>query len=379
VRATMDGCRGRLDVRLRVLDLPALVACADDETRDAVVAGWGRCLDPSPSGPPELEVEATLDDLRPLHARLTAASIDAVGSRLLLRGAGVAAEDGRVVALLGGTPKRRKLATLALARGAFGYVTDEVVAIEGDRAVLPFPRPLPLDEPDLPAEDRGLRGPDDLGLNAAPEPLELAAIVLLDPQGDRSEPARLERLQPGEAVVALTRHVHHPGHEGHPLRRLAAVIERSGGVHRLSYDALEELPATLHGLLATRATTGGAPSWAPAGEPPADLDAVTWGLRDGRVRQVPFVDAIRIADELLVVAGRQPVRLSALGATIWEAARSAPRIPDLVAHVVEVHGPHPEAEALVRESVAAMVNSSVLGYGIPERLDHLLVSAAGPR
>jgi hypothetical protein len=355
-------------LRLQVLGLSVRVDCADEATHAEVATAWARCLDREPAGDADLEIPLETDDgARALLARL---SFGALGSaspgRVLFRAVGVADADGRVLALVGGTPKRRKTAILALARGGFDYVTDEVVAVGPRGDVVDFPRPLALDEPDLPGGDRGLCGPDELGLGVPTGPLELAGIVQLDPERGRSQPAVLQRMGLADGILGLARNVRPADELARPLQRLCELIERAGGVHRLSYDDIDDTTELLRELLRSPRPRDVADPWAPVGDPSPDDASVRWALMDGRVRQVPYRDSVLVGDDLLVVTEGMPVGLSALGHTIWHEAATAPRIPELLERVVEEHGAHPQAEELVLDAVTSMTRSQVLGYALPQ-------------
>jgi len=75
------------------------------------------------------------------------------------------------------------------------------------------------------------------------------------------------------------------------------------------------------------------------------------------------LDAVREGDEALILVDSRPVRLSPLGLSVWLAADGAATLSDLLAAAVRDHGPHPDAEAVVRDAVQRMLQVGALRTG----------------
>ncbi|GGM84836.1 hypothetical protein GCM10009721_06970 [Terrabacter tumescens] len=369
---------------LRVLGEVVGVRFAGPEPREQVRAAWSRCVVPTPRGRVRT-IRSEQSDLpltRPLSHRLaydlTDLGIDLLSGRaVLLHAAGLSRPDGSVVALVAASGTGKTTAAARLARGGFGYVTDETVAVLEDGTVPPFPKPLSLVvDPDV-EDDKVHVGPDQLGLAPCPERLHLAAVVLLERDPGLSGPPWLERLHPLEAVTQLVGHTSALTRLPRPLVSLAALAADGAGVHRAHYSEAEDLEPLLHALLdAPSAPTPPVPpvvlpvdlpvdltdrSRMPSGRDPAE--------RLGYVR-APVADGIRTRDGAVLLVGTDPVRLSPLGLTLWDAVEpvhdpaagpvSLADVDDLVEAAEREHGPHPQARELVGAALDALVAAGVL-------------------
>ena len=79
-----------------------------------------------------------------------------------------------------------------------------------------------------------------------------------------------------------------------------------------------------------------------------------------RVVRAPWSDAIACDGEVLVLAGARPLRLAAPGAVVWRAAREPVTVAELTATVVAKLGKHPEADRIVGEAVAELIDHGAL-------------------
>lgn len=84
------------------------------------------------------------------------------------------------------------------------------------------------------------------------------------------------------------------------------------------------------------------------------------------VWRAPYADAVACGNdltEILVLVGSVPAHVRGIGTDIWRAAGDGVAEADLVGLVEAAHGPHPEAAAMVRAAVDALVQASVLVRG----------------
>ena len=364
-------------VSLACLGTTFSVVTESDGARRAVTDLWRRCMVNAVDGP---HVEVVFhqpgdEDDRALLTQLTTQAIaHASGRYLMMHAAGVADEQGRVLALVGRSGSGKTTSAVLLSRDhGFGYVTDETVAVQSDRAVPPFPRPLAV--LDRESGVKTVKSPDELGLREATGAAQLARIVLLDRQDELWVDSRFDQLDLLSGISELIPQLSALPSLDRPLQRLADLIDRCGGVYRLSFSGIGDAEAqAIRDFL--DAELEAKDLWQPL-ERPADDDVVrNLGLRDMRFRRGGALDGIRVGDEALVMVGATPIRLSGLGVTIWEAAADAPTFEELVDRVVEEHGPHPEAESLVREAVDSMVEAKLLGFGAPITVQQFLASMA---
>ena len=364
------GDRPRLEIAGRgvVLESP------DSTAIETLLAAWSRCLVDSPPKEDDLvlaadQVDDYVNKYQPeaLAMRLTAEGIGAgVGQRVMLHAAAVADGAGAVAALVGPSGRGKTTAAMRLTRGRLGYVTDELVSIRPDGEVLPFPRPLFVEVPDSGTWGKVQHAPDELGLRRCVAPLRLTRLVLLDrdpdsPRAPAVEPVPLldgltELIAQTSSLYALER----------PLQRLCQLVDACGGIVRLRYSEIDDTEELIVDLLGEPASA--TPEWTDPGNRPVPEGSAAWGLMDGRIRRKPYLDAVQVEDEALLMIGDTPVRLTGIGLTVWTHASSAPDLEELVALVVAEHGPHPEAEQLVRDAVAALAGADVVGFDHPHPL-----------
>jgi hypothetical protein len=289
---------------------------------------------------------------------LTTRAIEATASRQLnVHAAGVSDTHGRVVALVGESGAGKSTAAATLARSGWGYVSDEVVAVGDDGGVIAFPRPVMLERSgDTPG--KVAHSPDELGLGRCADALQIDRLVLLDRRQSVSGP-RIERLGLIDGLLELIPQVSALSRRANPLQRLCRLVDRCGGVYRLTYSEADQLLPVLAELV--DADAGLREPWWPAHMPTTRASA----LMDARVRRPPHRDAIVTEEEYLLLVDSTPVRLAGIGATAWEACDDAPTLQELTRRVVEVNGPHPEAAQLVNDAVMAMVRGGALGWKRP--------------
>lgn len=360
------------------LDLPGVTVVLqfdDAGTTDQMRHAWSRCLSANqvPSSddvvlPSEDTVGLSAGDGQALAMRLTSDAIMACrGERLMFHATGLADKAGRVVALVGPSGAGKTTAAARLGGAGFGYVTDELLVVDSDCRVLPFPRPLFAYAPESSGGTKRRRGPDDLGLGICPPEPRLSRLMLLRRSPDEPTEARLEPVPLIDGLLELIPQTSALAALDRPLQRLCRLAEACGGVQRLVYteilDAREVVVASLGTSLAMADE-----SWIDPGGHPQPEGSVAWGLMDGKVRRGPYRDAIVVGDEALLFVEDTPVRLAGIGLTIWLLAAEAPSLGPLVDKVVEEHGPHPDAVSLVRAAVESLVSARVVGYSPPRPL-----------
>lgn len=344
-----------------------------------IATAWSRCLshDP-PTGDDVILTAAEVDDYahrQPPEALVSRLTLEAIvagtGTRVMLQGGAVADESGATLVVVAPPGMGTTTAVRHLARDRWGYVADEIVSVGASGEVIPFPRPLLVHDDPWGRGRPSQRTPDELGLRACSGPLHLGRLVLLDRRPDATTPPALEPVPLVDAVLqmrGLTASLHSLDR---PLQRLCAVAEACGGVLRLIYRDIDEADAMLTDLLSR--TKPRSEAWQDPGNRPVPEDSAAWGLMDGRVRRRPYVDAVQIDDEVLLLIDDGAVRLTGIGSTIWRRACAAPDVSKLVRSLVAEHGPHPDAERLVRDALATLTNARVLGYERPHPLIDLSI------
>lgn len=356
---------------------------------------WARCApdqtDPAPTAEsPTVSLSEIDDPVRrdyALSSAITFAAIrQAAGTGVMLHACGIATDSGQVAILVAASGTGKTTAAARLCAHDFGYVTDETVLIRPDLTVLPYPKPLSVV---LQADDphhKQQHGPDELNLRRPPHTLHANALLLLDRIDREGRDEEAERpdvvpsLQPVDLIDAMMTLIPHTSSLtalDQPLTALARVITELGGVQTLYYEEIGETGDLLAQALQEHrgapmeftSITGSADS-APEN---TDIDSVTDAVAhlddDRLVRRAPFDDAITADDEVLLLAGSTPLRLSALGATIWLAAAEPLSVCDLVDVCQAAHGEHPQAADLVRSAIGELVEVGALVLGrAPDRV-----------
>lgn len=240
---------------------------------DAVERTWSRCVAGAAGGREALSVDVLVDSdeliarwaagrgwvaatsldvlMHDLSPSITGRAVEHLAGRALMVRAAVLADPlSGAAAVLVGPPGVGRSTAAARLGAALGYVTDEVVAVAEDGALVPFPKPL-----SLPRDDGHVTAqvsPDDLGLLEAPPSPRLAAVAVLDRRPDAPAVPTLEPVELPEAVATLAGHARFLDILDRPEARLHALLAGVGGATRLSYrDDADLLPA-VRSLLAGR-------------------------------------------------------------------------------------------------------------------------------
>ncbi|MDQ1137478.1 energy-coupling factor transporter ATP-binding protein EcfA2 [Microbacterium sp. SORGH_AS 1204] len=215
--------------------------------RHAITAAWADArlrrrsdADVTVRTPTSADERQSLSDLSSLvtHAAISARR----GELWMLHAAGLAAPDGGVVVLVGRSGAGKTTATKVLGR-SLGYVSDETIGIEEDGTVHPYRKPLSVITP---GERFKLQHPPrSLGLLPLPSAkLHVRRIILLDRDPDTIG-ARLSNVPLTEALVTLSEQSSALAAMPTPLRTMASLIRRTGGVLRASYAEAHFLTSLL--------------------------------------------------------------------------------------------------------------------------------------
>lgn len=360
---------------VRVFDTVVSVELDDSlsaQVRDAIVAQWAhlrvsgddvapdlrwRLMSPgaeTPIGSADARVVAATQESAAdrLATELTLAGLRSLAGRVFLfHAAGLALDDGRVLAFVG--PSGRGKTTVATRLGtSLGYVSDETVAFRHDLSVIPYPKPLSIGSR---PGSKQLHSPSELGLRPAPEALRLAALVLLDRDPTVNQP-RVESVPLDEALGELVPQMSSLSRMPEPLRRLIDVVAATGGVRRMVYGGAENLAELVPTILRMRTDT-------PAGttlttsELPSDL-------LPGTVGRAPFVDALTIDDKLAVLGSHRLHVLAGIGPALWSGADGI-SIAQLLSRVESAHGPSPDGagSSYIEDVIDQLVAAGVLQVG----------------
>jgi hypothetical protein len=247
------------------------------------------------SAPDTLASHLTLFGLRELS-----------GHAFLFHAAGLATDDGSVIALVGPSGRGKTTASQALGQ-TFGYVTDETVAFDVEGIVTSYPKPLSIGHRPTP---KVLYPPAELGLTVATGPLRLGALVLLEREPGRAD-VLIEHVPLVDALPELAPQSSSLWKMPSALSRLAGLVGRTGGVRRVRYGDAQQLPPMVGQILDARA---------PDEEVFEPLEVLEAEGGAGLVARAPFTEAV-VQDGRLVVLGPQGLHvLEGIGPAVWLAA-----------------------------------------------------------
>lgn len=365
-------------LEMSLLGLPVRLHFPTPQSRAEAAEDWSRCLGYPGFAGGFVDITVGEDGKAeylsyryPLTVRLTNLAIEHQAGRLLMfHACGLSDGAGHGIALVGRSGAGKTTAALTLARAEYSYLTDETLAVSHDMSVLPFPRPLSTIDTGRQGSKAQV-GPDAAGLRRPPSEVKLHRIVVLDRENQQGHP-EVKRLDLIDGLIELIPHTSALAALEKPLQLLARQVGECGGCYLLRYKEIADVGPSIAGLANAPTTADG---WQAIDDRGDQVNPMSWALRDGRVRRAPYVDAIRVGQEALLMVGRRPVRLAGIGLSIWFAAFSAPTMAELVEEIIDQHGYHPEAEQLVRDGVAALCEASVLGYERPESVWRVLAGS----
>lgn len=239
-------------------------------------------------------------------------------------------------------------AALHLASNGFGYVTDETVGVTLDGRVLPFCKPLSIRSPGRPKD---IVGPDELGLATCPDFLRLSRVVVLD-RAESGERPSVSPLPLATAVVLLSGQSSGLARLPSPLAAICALVDQIGGVDRLTYREIDAATPLLTDLLASPHRTP--EPWIHL--PPTSSAAPEDQDREfGALRRAPYVDAVRVGSQVLVMRETSIIRLDGVGASMWCSLERPRGQSEVLALMRALHGPHPDDARLVADAVDALI------------------------
>lgn len=268
--------------------------------------------------------------LERLSVMVTLAALEANrGSELMFHAGAVAADSGNVVAYVG--PSGRGKTTLSRALGTtFGYVSDESVAVNLERRVLPYRKPLSIVQPDAP---KAQLSPADAGLrDLPPAALTMVALLLLERDTEHGEP-RITPVHPADAIPLLVTQMSYLADLDRPLVELCTLLETVGGVRQLSYREAESVVPLVTTLIAAE------PTPLHGTFTPVAADLLPAGV----------ADAVIIDDIVIVLAGTSLQVLDGIAPEVWLRTIASEDIDTITAAAVERYGtpPNGDARALV--------------------------------
>ena len=351
-----------------------LAVPTDGATRERLAAQWSRCLaDDAETPVAQVDPVENADEDRhdyALASALTRAGIaQQAGRTLMLHACGVSdLETGRVAVLVAPSGTGKTTAAHRLCATRFGYVSDETIAIDESRTIEPYPKPLSVVLDPQDPYHKSQHSPDELTLQQTPRHPVASLLVLLERDDGRAGEPWCETVPLLDAMLALIPHTSALPALDEPLLVLARHITAMGGVMRLHYRDIEDCADLLQCALDRSAPLEADWSHLPPGAsdrpmPYADLPDYRTDVPVGSasvVERAPYTDAVATEDEVLVLVGQAPLRLTGLGATIWVSSSRPASTSTLVETCIAEHGDHPQARELVEQAVGALLGHGVL-------------------
>ena len=240
------------------------IACQphDEATAVAVRQAWRDAITTADSPPSEADaITVGLDPSCDVHGHDVAEVLHVLSPAITQRA--IAANQGHLVMLHAAAlahPVTGATAVLVAPSGTgkttasqvlgthFAYLTDETAAITHEGVVLRYRKPLSI------IEDGPLKAqyaPSELGLRSTEGECRLAALLVLQRSPEHEGPPEVVRLDTVDAIAALAPETSYLPSLAQPLHRLADVVHRAGGVHRVTYREAATLIPVLDALLGT--------------------------------------------------------------------------------------------------------------------------------
>lgn len=358
VRVRLDYSAHSLDeTRLQALRDPWVDAAAMDQE---VTSGETDVFELSWPFPDEENLGRSIADLS-THATL--AAIEGRRGRLLmLHAAGVADEDGRVLAFIG--PSGRGKTTLARTLGQhYSYVTDETVGIEPDGTVHSYRKPLSIIREGEAHKEQV--APSLLGLKELPgTDLRLAGLVLVSRVPDLQGRPEITTLELCEALAAIVPEVSYLADLEEPLQMMARLVDRCGAIRQVTYREASDVPPLVPELL----TASPSETWEPV-LPVQDPVGAHSSLHEVTYAPEPVLDAVEASGQTAIIDTSRVVHiLDGVGPVIWRSLCAGGDF-EKVAHDVEaMFGTPPDRslEDAVSGVLRALADAGLLRR-IPDR------------
>jgi len=176
---------------------------------------------------------------------VTLALIKARAGELLMLHAGAVCHPttGRTLVFVAPSQTGKTTLTAVLGRH-FGYLGDELVAVDDNLRVLGYPKPLSMRSRDGAA--RAETAADDLRLQPAHDHPTLARIAIINRDPQHTGPATAEELDLFDAIMQLAPQMSSLGAMPAGLQQLAAVVGRTGPVLQITYSEAESVLPLAH-------------------------------------------------------------------------------------------------------------------------------------
>ncbi|WJY64416.1 hypothetical protein CATRI_11835 [Corynebacterium atrinae] len=271
------------------------------------------------------------------------------GELLLLHGCALADEAGSVVAFV--APSGTGKSTLVRSLGArYRYVTDELVAIEQDGTIHPFPKPIskvvgrdPLVKADLPLER--------FGLTPAVGALSLKTVVVLNRDPDCGEP-QLRKLTIPDALRSVVGQSSSLWSSRWQVDALVSAITSLGEPLELVYSEASSVGPLVDELFSADCL--------PTEDPALATISPGRAPKPGETGQASGVVGVDAGGELLLLVNGSLLTLSPEGAWAWNQFHSPRRESDLVAELVNSGRLSTEESRGFQDLVDELVHTGVL-------------------
>ena len=314
----------------------------------------------SPLGDPEVgdAVGASKADLASqISTMVTLDAIEHNGGRLvMIHAAGIALDDGRVIAFVG--PSGRGKTTLAKTLGReYGYVTDETLAIDFDGNVLPYRKPLSvIVDPNKP---KAQLSPAKLGLQPLPDaPLKIAAIVLMHrvDEHELEDGPLISPVATGSAIGWMVPELSYLPALPDPLVQLAELIDSTNGVRRVTYSDASQVAALVPEILTSY---GDAQPWT-AGHSEPDTTTPSATVGEDSYRRAVGVHWLLFANEAVTLESRIVRQLAGIAPGLWELLGEWTTLTQLTAELIEQYGEVADARDLVQVALEGLVEANLV-------------------
>ncbi|MDO4821603.1 MAG: hypothetical protein Q4A03_06165 [Rothia sp. (in: high G+C Gram-positive bacteria)] len=245
-------------------------------------------------------------------------------------------ESGQAVGLVAASGTGKTTAASVLG-ASFAYLSDETAVVStDDLSILPYPKPLSVIEDEQAPKVQ--YDPAHRGLKvAAPEQsYTLSHLVILDRDKTGQASVSWERLPLDEALFMIV--LQSSGVQQMPqgLAELAGLLNRVGGVIKLTYSEITETLPFFRDLLVGQLDI---PQLAPDFEYLRAPEPVTGGSSGEKLYQrAADTEGLAIGDSFLLTTSGRLSRVSIIGWDIWSFLETPQRADTIYAAMVELYG-----------------------------------------